>query len=112
MKEVTWVLMGRIVDPETHSLVYLSGVRLTGTPLQVATLFECLRELPGKVDVSVNTESDAEIYRIGANTLEEVRSTQKSVDVYEDPDKSDSDEEQLASMRSNWRVHIYPESGE
>ena len=84
----------------------MSGVQITGTPLQVATVFEGLRQLPGKVDLSVIDDHDLEIYKMGKNTLEEVRVTQKYVEWYEDPDKTDEDDIARAKGTSLWKVRI------
>lgn len=106
MKEITWVLMKGIEDPETNIFVNLGGVQITGTPLQVATVFEGLRQLPGKVDLSVVNQNDNEIYEMGENTLKEVRATQKDVDWYDDPDKTDEDDIARARGTSLWKVRI------
>ena len=106
MKEITWVLMKSIRDPETEVHVNLNGVQITGTPLQVATIFEGLRQLPGKVDLSVIDENDQEICEMGKNTLKEVRATQKDVDWYDDPDKTDDDDIARARGTSLWKVRI------
>ena len=76
MKEITYALMGRIQDPETGNCVTLTGVKLTGTPLQVGMIFESLRNLPGGPDIAVINESDMEIYKMGKDALEKVRSEQ------------------------------------
>ena len=108
MKEVTWVLAGRIRDPETGNAVILTGTKLTGTPLQVAMIFEALSELGGP-DVSVNSESDKKIYELGQETLKQVRSNQnEGGGDYEDPDKSYEESVSLARTPSNWRIHTYP----
>ena len=109
MKEITYALMGRIQDPKTGNSVSLTGVKVTGTPLQVGMIFESLKDLPGGPDVSVMNESDMKIYNMGKDALEQARSEQsKFFGDYEDPDKSDDQEEELARIRSNWRIHIYP----
>ena len=109
MKEVTWVLAGRLQDQETGNAVILTGTKITGTPLQVALIFESLNELGGP-DVSVNTESDKKIYELGQETLKEVRANQNEGGGgdYEDPDKSYDEALALARTSSNWRIHTYP----
>ena len=106
MKEITYVLMGRIKDPETRSLIYLNGVEIKGTPLQVAAVFENLFRCPGKVDVSVSTENDKEVYEVGENTLKAVRESQGSAEFYEDPDKTDEDARRRAREPSRWKIEI------
>ena len=109
MKEITYALRGRIQDPKTGNSVTLSGVKLTGTPLQVGMIFESLKDLPGGPDVSVMNETDVKIFNMGKDALAQARSEQsKYVGDYEDPDRSDDMDEELARIRSNWRVHIYP----
>ena len=92
-KEITWVLMGKLRDPETGREVYVTGMTLKGTPLQVATAFEALREVSPGVDLSVNDDSDAEIYKIGEETLKSVRGDPSDAYVYDDPDKSQAESE-------------------
>ena len=109
MKEITYALTGRIQDPETGNCVVLTGVKLTGTPLQVGMIFESLKDLPGGPDVSVINESHMKIYNMGKDALENVRSEQStSSGDYEDPDTSDDHDEELDRLRTNWRIHIYP----
>ena len=109
MKEITYTLAGRIEDPKTGNCVTLTGVKLTGTPLQIGMIFESLRDLPGHPDVSVITETDEKIYNMGKDALEQARSEQSQYSGdYEDPDRSDDMDEELHRLRSNWRVHIYP----
>ena len=109
MKEITYALMGRIQDPKTGNSVRLSGVKLIGTPLQIGMIFDSLKDLPGGPDVSVSNETDQKIYNMGKDALEQARSEQSEFfSDYEDPDKSDDPEEELARIRSNWRIHIYP----
>ncbi len=109
MKEITYALMGRIQDEETGNSVVLTGVKLTGTPLQVGMIFESLRDLPGRPDVSVNTKTDQKIYNIGKDALEQARAEHSDFyGDYEDPDTSDDPKEELARLRSNWRIHTYP----
>ena len=69
MKEITYALMGRIQDPETGNSVSLTGVKLTGTPLQVGMIFESLKDLPGGPDISVINESDMKVYKMGEDTF-------------------------------------------
>ena len=104
MKEITYELAGRIQDPETGKSVVLTGVKLTGTPLQVGMIFESLRDLPGGPDVSVLNERHEKIYNMGKDALENARSSGD----YEDPDIFDDLDEELDRLRSNWRIHIYP----
>ena len=104
MKEITYVLAGRIQDPETNQSVVLTGVKLTGTPLQVGMIFECLSKFPGSPDVSVINEIHEKIYKMGKDALENARSSGD----YEDPDTSDDHYEELDRLRTNWRIHIYP----
>ena len=109
MKEITYALMGRLQDKETMQCVVLSGVKLTGTPLQVGMIFDALRDLPGCPDVSVNSKTDQKIFNIGKDALEQARSEPRDFSGdYEDPDRSDDMDEELARLRSKWRVHIYP----
>ena len=109
MKEITYVLAGRIQDEETGNSVILSGVEVTGTPLQVGMIFDALRGLPGRPDVSVSYEADAKIFDMGKDALEQARSTHSDYGGdYEDPDRSDEIDAEVARIRSNWRVHIYP----
>ena len=108
MKEITYELAGRIQDEETGNSVVLSGVKLTGTPLQVGMIFDALSKFPGSPDVLVNTKADDKILDMGKDALEQARSTHSDWEGdYEDPDRSD-DKEERARLRSNWRIHIYP----
>ena len=109
MKEITYALAGRIQDEETGNSVILAGVKLTGTPLQVGMIFDVLKDLPGSPDVSVMNESEMKIYNMGKDALAQARL--EGIDFsgdYEDPDRSEDDEEELARLRSKWRIHIYP----
>ncbi len=109
MKEITYALAGRIQDEETGNSVILAGVKLTGTPLQVGMIFDALKNLPGGPDVSVMTKTDEKIFNMGKDALEQARSEHSDFSGdYEDPDTSENHEEELARIRSNWRVHIYP----
>ena len=109
MKEITYALAGRIQDEETGNSVILAGVKLTGTPLQVGMIFDALKNLPGRPDVSVSNETDEKIYNMGKDALEQARSEHSDFSGdYEDPDRSDDLDEELARIRSKWRVHIYP----
>lgn len=109
MKEITYVLAGRIQDEETGNCVVLSDVKVTGIPLQVGMIFDALKNLPGSPDVSVSYEADAKIFDMGKDALEQARSDHSDfVGDYEDPDISDKMDEELARIRSNWRLHIYP----
>lgn len=111
MKEITYALSGRIQDPETGNTVILHGVKLTGTPLQVGMIFDALTDLPGRPDVSVINESEMKIFNMGQEALKQARSEQGDVSGdYEDPDTSDDMDEELARLRSKWRVHIYPQN--
>jgi len=111
MKEITYVLSGRIQDPETGNTVILHGTTLTGTPLQVGMIFDALKDLPGSPDVSVRTESNDKIYNMGKEALEQARSEQGDVGGdYEDPDTSENMDEELDRLRSRWRIHIYPKN--
>ena len=109
MKEITYALAGRIQDEETGNSVVLNGVKLTGTPLQIGMIFDALKDLPGSPDVSVMTKTDEKIYKMGEDALERARSEHSDFSGdYEDPDTSDDMDEELARLRSKWRVHIYP----
>lgn len=109
MKEITYALMGRIQEEETGNCVTLSGVKVTGTPLQVGMIFESLKDLPGSPDVSVINKTDRKIFNMGKDALKQARAEQSQVvGDYEDPDRSDDDDEEFARLQSNWRVHIYP----
>ena len=113
MKEITYVLAGRIQDEKTGNSVDLSNVKLTGTPLQVGMIYDALRGLPGGPDVSVSYEADAKIFNMGKDALEQARSTHSDYGGdYEDPDISDERGEEVARIRSHWRVHIYPTESE
>ncbi len=109
MKEITYVLSGRIQDEETGNCVMLEGVKLTGTPLQVGMIFDVLKDLPGSPDVSVRNKSNQKIFNMGKDALAQARleGFDSSGD-YEDPDRSEDDEEELDRLRSKWRIHIYP----
>ncbi len=109
MKEITYVLSGRLQDPETMNCVILHGVKLTGTPLQVGMIFDALRDLPGRPDVSVRTESNEKIFNMGKTALERARSEQRNAPGdYEDPDISEDTDEEVDRLRSHWRIHTYP----
>lgn len=108
MKEITYVLAGRIQDEKTGNYVDLWNVKVTGTPLQVGMIFDALKGLPGKLDVSVMTKADANIFDMGKDALEQARSQYSDSDYYDDPDRSDEGDKELARIRSHWRVHIYP----
>ena len=105
MKRVTWKLMKYIEDPETGSRVSLDGVTLTGTPLQVAVLFECLSNSQGKVDLSM---PDRDIWNIGKDALKNARDSKEWVECYEDPDlpKDQEDISKWLSSVSKWKVEI------
>ena len=69
-------------------------------------IFESLKNLPGGPDVSVINKSDQKIYNMGKDALEQARSEHsKFSGDYEDPDRSDNQDEELARIQSNWRVH-------
>ena len=109
MKEITYALTGRIQDEETGNSVVLTGVKLTGTPLQVGMIFDALKGLPGGPDVSVMTKTDEKIFNMGKDALEQARAEHSDFSGdYEDPDTSDDLDEELARIRSNWRIHTYP----
>ncbi len=109
MKEITYALAGRIQDEETGNTVILTGVKLTGTPLQVGMIYESLRDLPGGPDVSVMTKTDEKIFDMGKDALEQARAEHSDFSGdYEDPDTSDDMDEELARIRSKWRIHTYP----
>ncbi|MDE0325621.1 MAG: hypothetical protein OXN27_17035 [Candidatus Poribacteria bacterium] len=113
MKEITYGISGRIQDPKTMNTVILHGVKLTGTPLQVGMIFDALKDLPGAPDVSPSNETDEKIFNMGQDALEQARSEQGHLSGdYEDPDKSDNHEKELARLRSNWRIHVYPTESE
>lgn len=102
MKEITYVLTDRIQDEETGNCVVLSGVKVTGTPLQVGMIFDALKNLPGRPDILVDNEADRKIFNMGKDALEQARSTHSDYEGdYEDPDISDEKDEE----RSNWRLH-------
>ena len=109
MKEITYALTGRIQDEETGNCVVLTGVKLTGTPLQVGMIFDALKDLPGGPDVSVMNKTNEKIFNMGKDALEQARSEHSDFSGdYEDPDTSDDMDEELDRLRSKWRVHIYP----
>ena len=103
MKEVIYVLMGYIEDPETRSRVYLQEVTITGTPLQVATLFENLGECQGRVDVSVGSESDEEVSKL-VKILSKPSELLKKLLIYNDPDQTDEDIIRKSRLPSCWKV--------
>ena len=51
MKEVTLHLSNRLQDPESGKSAVLTGVKLTGNPVQVGLIFECLRKFKGSPDI-------------------------------------------------------------
>ena len=97
MKEITYALAGRIQDEETGNTVILAGVKLTGTPLQVGTIFDALKNLPGGPDVSVMTmRRRKKIFNMGEDALEQARSEHSDFSGdYEDPDRSDDIDEEV-----------------
>ena len=107
MKRVTWRLMKHIEDPETESNVSLRGVTITGTPLQVAVLFECLRNSQGKVDLFVPDQNAQDIWNIGEDALRNARDSKEWVEWYEDPDLPE-DPEDISKLNSiaKWKVEI------
>ena len=107
MKRVTWKLMQYIEDPETGSNVSLESVTVTGTPLQVAVIFECLYNSPGKVDVSVLDQDAQDIWNMGKEALKNARDSKEWVELYEDPDIPDpEDKEGISKLisASKWKV--------
>jgi hypothetical protein len=108
MKRVTWKLMKRIEDPETKSSVSLEGVTITGTPLQVAVLFECLFNLPGKVDLFVPDQDAMDIKNMGVEALKNARDSKEWVEWYEDPDLPEDEEDisKWLNLVSKWKVEI------
>ena len=105
MKRVTWRLMKHIDDPETESSVSVTGVTITGTPLQVAVLFDCLYKLPGKVDIYVPDQNAMDIYNMGVEALKNARDSKGWVEWYEDPDLPE-DQEDISKLNSvaKWKV--------
>ena len=108
MKRVTWKLMKYIEDPETGSCVSLDGVTITGTPLQVAVLFECLYNSPGKADLSLPDQNALDIWDIGKDALKNARDSKEWVEWYEDPDipKDPEDISKWLNSVSKWKVEI------
>ena len=86
-KEVTLHLVDFLQDQEGWGNVRLEGVKLTGTPLQVAMIFNILNDLPGQPDVA--TYDDLENLKKGEKVLKEVRDSPPNPDGsfdYIDPD--------------------------
>ena len=108
MKRVTWRLMKYIEDPKTGSSVSLDSVTVTGTPLQVAVLFECLRNSPGKVDLSVPDQNAQDIWKMGEDALKNARTSKEWVEWYEDPDLPEDQEDisKWLNSVSKWKVEI------
>ena len=108
MKRVTWKLMKHIEDPKTESSVSLEGVTVTGTPLQVAVLYKCLRSLPGKVDLSVPDKDARDIKNMGEEALKNARDSKEWVEWYEDYDlpKDEGDISKWLNSVEKWKVEI------
>ena len=108
MKRVTWKFMKHIEDPKTESSVSLTGVTVTGTPLQVAVLFDCLFDLPGKVDVYVPDQNAMDIYNMGVEALKNARDSKEWVEWYDDPDLPEGQEATSKWLKSisKWKVEI------
>lgn len=105
--EISYMLLGRIQDPETGICVNLGGASLKGTPLQVAMIFESLGALPGSPDLSVINEEEQQVWRQGQDTLADVRRTQKDsrAEDYDDPHTSHL--ELPKAERPRWVVEEY-----
>ena len=108
MKRVTWKLMKHIEDPKTGSSISLDGVAITGTPLQVAVLFECLCNLDGKADLSVPDQDAMDIKNMGVEALKNARDSKGWVEWYEDPDLPEDEEDISKWLNSveKWKVEI------
>lgn len=105
--EISYMLSGYIQDPETGTCVNLCGASLKGTPLQVAMIFESLGVLPGSSDFSVINEEEQQVWRLGQDTLADVRRTQRDSRYEEYDDPHTSHLELPKTKRPRWVVEEY-----
>jgi len=77
-KNVHLQLVGPLQDAEGHVTVQMRGATLSGTPLQVAVMFEALSTLPESPDVA-NDEEAIKLQACDA-VLKSVREGKRNVD--------------------------------